>query len=119
MAFSNQSTRDYSNDVNTRGIQFSNKYGFDPSSIQFGYWNGFLSIRITPALDRSKQTETRVYDYDKTVSSALTVEKISLLLEKIKSDIIPAIKAGEEASIGVPTGANTLIVVDTGKKKTG
>ena len=118
MSYNNQS-KDYSNDVNTRGIQFSNRYGFDPSSIQFGFWNGFLSIKITPALEKSKQTETRVYDYEKTVSSALSVDKVAMLWKKIKDEIIPAIENNEEKSSGVVVGSNSLIVISTGKDKTG
>ena len=121
MAYNNSQNngKDYSNDVNTRGIQLSNKDGFDPSTMNLGYWNGFLSIKINPALDKSKQTDTRVYDYEKTVSTALSPEKISLILEKIKQDIIPAMEAGEDKSIGVPTGTNSLVVVGTGKRQTG
>ena len=78
-----------------------------------------LSLRINPALDKSRQTEGRVFDYDKSVSTSLTAEKVTLLLYKIQKEIIPAIESDEDKSIGIPlNGGESLLVVGTGKRLT-
>lgn len=104
--------------VNTRGYQFTNKNGFDPSALSVGFWNDFLSIRINPALEKSQQTETRVFDYDKSVSTALSLRLIVRMLHGIENCIIPAIESGESHSISVQVGGDSLITIGTGTKYT-
>ena len=72
--------KDNTPNVNTRSYQFMNRDGFDPSALSVGAWNEMLSLRINPALDKSRQSEGRVFDYDKSVSTSLTAEKVTLLL---------------------------------------
>ena len=111
--------KDNTPNVNTRSYQFMNKDGFDPSALSVGAWNEMLSLRINPALDKSRQTEGRVFDYDKSVSTSLTAEKVTLLLYKIQKEIIPAIESDEDKSIGIPlNGGESLLVVGTGKRLT-
>ena len=105
--------------VNTRGYQFMNRDGFEPSSLQVGAWNENMSLRINPMLEPSKQTETRIFDYDRYVSTALTLEKAMLLLYKIEKEIIPAIENDIDKSIGIQVGGDSLVVVGTGKRLTG
>lgn len=105
--------------VNTRGIQFKNKLGFDPSTVSFAFWNDMLSIRMNPALPQDQQTNNKVYDYDKTVSTALSVSKVALLLEKVTKEVIPALSAGENKTVGVVVGGDSLVCVGTGKALTG
>lgn len=111
--------KDNSKDVNTRGLSFFNKEGFDPSCLSLGMWNEMISIRIVPAFEKSKQTQQRVFDYDKTVSTALTVDKVMLLIFKTIHEIYPAIDKGENKTIGVPVGGDGLIVIGTGVNLTG
>ena len=87
MAFGTQQNNDKDNtpNINTRSYVFMNKDGFDPSALTVGAWNEMLSLRINPALDKSRQTENKVFDYDKSVSTSLTAEKVTLLLYKIIS----------------------------------
>lgn len=120
MAFGVQqnNSRDKAN-VNTRGLQFSNKNGFDPSALSLGFWNDFISIKINPALDKSQQTETRVFDYDKAVSTALTPRIATCLLKGIRDHIMPAIETGETRSVSVKVGGDSLVTVGTGTKYTG
>lgn len=105
--------------VNTRGVVFKNKDGYDPSALTIAYWDGLMSLKFNPALEPSKQTETAVYDYEKTISTAFNVEKIAFLLKRIKTVIIPAIEANEDKSIGMNVGGNSLISIGTGKSLTG
>lgn len=105
--------------VNTRGIQFKNKLGFDPSTVSFGFWNDMLSIRMNPALPKDQQSNTKVYDYDKTVSTALSATKVALLLEKVTKVLIPALDAGEDKTVGVVVAGDSLVCVGTGKSLTG
>ncbi len=121
MMFNNNqnNAKDNSNDTNTRGLQFKNKDGFEPSTVSIGFWNDLLTIRINPALPPEAQTENRIYDYNKYVSTALTVEKITLLHEKIKNEVIPAIEKDEECTVGIPVAGDSLFIVSTGKSKHG
>jgi len=105
--------------VNTRGVQFMNKEGFDPSTLLVGYWNEMISLKMHPALEKSKQTESKVFDYEKVISTAITLEKAITLCDGIVKKIFPAIEKGEQASVGVPVGSDSLIVVSTGVTMTG
>ena len=112
--------RDERMNINTRSYQFMNKDGFDPSALSVGAWNEMLSLRINPALEPSKQTDNRVFDYDKSVSTSLTLEKVGVLLSEIRKVIIPAIEAGEDKTIGITlNGGESMVVVGTGKRLTG
>lgn len=105
--------------VNTKCYQFMNKDGFDPSTLTISGWNEMFSIRINPALDKSRQVDGRVFDYDKFVATSLTKDKAMMILYKIEKFIIPAIEKGEDKSIGVQVGGDSLFVVGTGVKMTG
>ena len=121
MAFGTRQNNEKDNNIsiNTRGYQFSNKDGFDPSALTVGGWNDMLSIRINPALEPSKQTTERVFYYDRSVSTSLTIEKAAILLYRIENTIMPAIDAKEDKTIGIPTsGGETLLVVGTSTRGT-
>lgn len=121
MAFTNRQSnqKDKNNDVNTRGFQFMNAEGFEPSTLSVGSWNDMLSLKINPALEPSKRSEGRVYDYDRNVSTSLNAENVMILHNKIKNNILPAIDNNEDASIGVVIGGGaSLLVIGTGKRLT-
>ena len=118
MAFGSTNNKEEKS-TNTRGIQFKNKNGFDPCAVSFSFWNDMLSIRMNPALPENQQSNTRVYDYDKTVSTALSATKISLLLDRVTKIIVPAIEAGEDKTVGIVVGGDSLVCVGTGKAMTG
>lgn len=105
--------------VNTRGYAFANRDGFEPSVMTVGFWDEKLTITINPALEPSKQTTERFYDYDKSVKTTLTLEKVMSLLYKITKEIIPAIENGEDKSIGISVGNDGVLAISTGKKITG
>jgi len=119
--FNNNSQNNSKNvvNVNTKSIQFRNKDGFDPSALSFGFWNELISIKMNPALEKNKQTESKVFDYETTVSTALTVEKVTILLNDFVEILIPALKENKIKSIGVPVGASSLFVIATGNKTIG
>ena len=112
-------SKDNNISINTRSYQFFNKDGIQSSALTIGGWNENMSIRINPALEPSKQTEGRTFDYDRFVASALTLEKATLLLYRIEKDIIPAMEAGTDKSVGIQVGGDSLLVIGTGKKLTG
>jgi len=117
--FNNPQNNSKDININTRGIQFMNKNGFDPSTLIVGFWNEMLSIKIHPALDKDKQSESKVFDYEKVVHTALTIEKVAKLKTDIEKKIFPAIQKGEDKRIGVPVGGDSLVVIGTGKDMTG
>ena len=105
------------NNMNTNSIQFMNKDGFQPSTLVLGFWNEMLSVKIHPALPKEQQTETRVYNYDQNVSTAINVEKLGLLLDRIESELVPAMEDAANKSIGIQVGGNSLLVISTGVAK--
>jgi len=120
MAFNNsQNNSREGTNVNTKGLSFFNSVGFEKSALLVGYWNSLISIKMHPALDPSKQTETKKFNYDQVISTALTIEKAFILATKIEKDILPAIINNEQKSVAVPVGADSLLLVSTGKDLTG
>jgi hypothetical protein len=105
--------------VNTRGYAFMNREGFEPSAMTVGFWDDKMTITINPALEPSKQTNDRFYDYEKSVKTSLTLEKVMSLMYKISKEIIPAIESDTDKSIGVAVGNDGMIAVGTGKSITG
>lgn len=113
--FNNQNNNENADvSVNTRGITFKNSKGFDPSAFELNFWNGNISLKMHPALPEAQRTETRVFDYETTVSTALTPEKALLLANKIEKEIFPALEAKTKKTVGITVGGNGLVVVSTG-----
>lgn len=104
--------------ITTKVYQFKNKEGFEPSTLQVSGWDEMFSLRINPALPPEKQSKDQLYDYDKFVATSLNMEKVMLLLYKIKKDIMPAIENNEEKNIGISVAGDSLVTVGTGKKIT-
>lgn len=115
--YSSDNTRNKS--ITTKIYQFKNKEGFDPSTLQISGWDEMMSLRINPALEPNKQSKEQIFDYDRFVATSLNMEKAMLLLYKINTDIIPAMKNDEEKNVGISIGGDSLICVGTGKKITG
>ena len=111
MNFAKQRNNTREVNVNTRGLTFSNSEGVAPSTMLVGYWNGFISLKFHPALEESKRTEQKIFDYDVAMSTALTPEKALVLVDAINTKILPAFKEKKNASTGVPVGADSLISV--------
>lgn len=105
--------------VNTRGYTFANRDGFEPSVLNVGFWDEKMTITINPALEPAKQTTERFYDYEKSVKTSLTLEKVMAILYKITKEIIPAMENDEDKSIGVIVGNDGMVAIGTGKKLTG
>ena len=114
MAFTNQQAN--SNDrvsVNTRGLQFYNTEGFEPSTLVLNYWNdNMFSIKIHPAKEQSKQTEREKFDYEKSTSSALSITKAEELLSHV-GEVIEAHQKGEECSFYVCIAGVHLMGIGT------
>jgi hypothetical protein len=96
-----------------------NSEGFDPSTLLIGYWNSMVSLKIHPALEKDKQTETKKFNYEKLVSTSISLQKAITLIEKIEKELLPAIESEENKNIGIPVGSDGILVIGTGKKITG
>ena len=101
--------------INTRVYQFKNKEGFEGegSTLQISGWDEMFALRIYPLLPYDKRTNEQIFDYEKQVSTSLTLEKATMLLYKISKDIIPAFKNNEEKNVGVDVAGTNLVVVGT------
>lgn len=95
--------------VNTKALTLKNTEGRIPSALEIGFWNNLLSLKIYPPLDKDKITESNFFNWDINLNTALTMEKISILVRFIENDIYAAIEAGENTFKGVKVGDNNLV----------
>jgi hypothetical protein len=107
---SNSNNREQVN-INTTAIQFKNSQGSSPSTMVIGYWNSLLSIKLHPPLDESKRSENEFFDYSKVISTAITLEKLLVIIKQIEEHILPAIENKKKIFKGVPVGGDTLVGV--------
>lgn len=112
----NKDKKDYG--VNTRGIQLKNKNGVDPSTMIIGYWNDMVTLKIHPALPKEKQTQENVYDYEHSLNTALTLDKVHVLLKGIERVELAA-EEGKQFAMGVKVGQTSAVVISTGVSTTG
>lgn len=119
MPFPNQNNQQRDTHVNTRGLQMFNLNGFDPSTMIVSMWNQLVSIRIHPAKEKSQQTKTSVYDYDKSVNIVLDTKTANILGDIILDEMIPALKENSEFTKGIPVGSNSAIILSTGVRRSG
>ena len=70
--------------INTKGFQFYNADGFGNSTLKLDLWNdAFISIKIHPAKAKNEQTEREKFDYERVMSTALSVNKACELLDDV------------------------------------
>lgn len=118
MAFGNgkQNNNNSEKSVNTRGPQFYNRDKERGATLILGFWNNFQTIKICPILPESKRSESKMYNYETFLTSALNPEKAMSLLKAIQRHVIPAVEAEDLSSmrsVGVPVG-NGFIQVSNG-----
>jgi len=117
LAFPNQNNQQKEQHVNTRGIQLFNVNGFEGSTLIISMWNQMVALRIHPAKEKSQQTKTSVYDYDKSVSIVLDNKTAQLIADVILEEVLPATQEGKECTKGIPVGSNSAVIVSTGVKR--
>ena len=117
MAFPNQNNQQKDTHVNTRGLQLFNTNGLEPSTLIISMWNQMVALRIHPAKEKSQQTKTSVYDYDRSVSIVLDSKVADMIATIIDRDILPAIETGADCTRGIPVGSNSAVIVSTGVKR--
>lgn len=113
MAYGNNNNQNKSKSVNTNGFQFYNDEvnSVYKSTLAVGYYDRFMSLRINPSLPEEKKTNSSRYDYDTTVQTALTADKVMALLTGINEKIYPAINGGKNRAVGVPVGADGIVSI--------
>ena len=116
MAFQNQNNKQQES-VNSRGFQFFNKDGFDPSTMIIRFWNQHLVLTIHPAKEAAKQTDTSVYDYDKSVNLVIPPVIAESIAYSLYNKIIPAVEKGEEYTESILVGNNSALVLSSGVKR--
>ena len=119
MAFPNQNNQQKEVHVNTRGLQLFNANGFEPSTLIIGMWNQLVSLKIHPAKEKSQQTKSSVYDYDKAINIILDNKTADTLGDIILDELIPAVNECKEFTRAVTVGANSAVVVSSGVKRGG
>ena len=120
MAYQNQNNKSQSSEsVNSKGFQFFNKNGIEPSTLIVGLWNQQITLKIHPAKDPDKQTDSSVFDYDRSINLVIPAFMASSIAKKCIEKFIPALEKGEEYTIGFAIGNSSVLVVSTGVKKTG
>ena len=117
LAFINQNNQQKETHANTRGIQFFNVNGFEPSTLIVSMWNQMIALRIHPAKEKSQQTKTSVYDYDRSINLVLDTKSALLAADIILDEIIPAVKEGKECTKGIPIGGSSALIISSGVKR--
>lgn len=115
----NQNSRQQNDSVNARGFQFFNKDGFEGSTLLVNMWNQNIALKMHPAKEKAKQTESSVYDYEHSVNLVLPPIAATTIFTVCKEKLVPALVEGREFTICVPVGQNSGFVVSTGVKRFG
>lgn len=68
---------------NMRSFQLYNDASSEPSTIAFGFWNNYATVRINPALPEKERKDGKVYDYDTSLSALFNVANLTLLIEAL------------------------------------
>lgn len=118
MAFQNQNNKQ-NKSVNSRGFQFYNKDSVDPGTLIVSLWNQHVVLKMHPAKEPSKQTETSVYDYDKSINLVIPPVIMETIARTCFDKFIPALESGNEFTMGFVIGGNSALVISTGVKKYG
>ena len=95
MAFQNQNNKQ-NKSVNSRGFQFYNKDSVDPGTLIVSLWNQHVVLKMHPAKEPSKQTETSVYDYDKSINLVIPPVIMETIARTCFDKFIPALESGNE-----------------------
>ena len=106
----NENMKSKSDNVYGNGI---NLYG-NESTMQFGYYNGAVSVRINPIKPEGERTAKSMYNYD--VHTSIIVSKddalyIGWMLENV---FLPKLNAGEKFYQAIRIGRANMISFDTG-----
>lgn len=104
--------------VNTKGFQFFNKEGIDPSTLIVSYWNEGIVLKIHPTLPKDKQDNEHVFDYDHSLSTIVNARQAKLLLLAFPK-FEEAMNDSLEYSTGIRIGISSVLVLSTGVKETG
>lgn len=118
MAFGNNNQGEKKKfEVNTKGPQFYNRDQNMGGTLIVGYWKEFMTLKICPMLPANKRSESKVYDYETFINTALTVEKMIILKSAIDGNIMNSLYNNEYdfKPIGVSVGAN-FVEISNGKK---
>lgn len=118
MAFGNQQSNNRTEiSKNTRSIQFYNSDKTIGSALVTGFWNNFVTLKICPLLPEKDRTQTRMFNYETFINTALTAEKALTLFNALKLNILKLVEEGsyDFNSIGVPVGSG-FVEVSNGEK---
>lgn len=99
--------------TNTRGRRITNDEGLSPSLIDMGYWDGFSTFRIHPALPAEMRSETKKWDMENYLQATISAKNADKLLNGIIKKIQPAIEAGEDAQVNVIIAGDSVFQIRT------
>lgn len=112
----NANKNDKKKSTNTRGFQFMNSENpICPSTASIGWWDGFMTLSMSPALNKNEQKDDRKFNYEISVNTALTPDKMLTLSKIIDKYIEPAMENNEEICKGIPVAGNSLVAIGTKK----
>lgn len=102
--------------VSTNGAFRSTSGGHSdhPCALRITYFDDMVRLAFAPELPKEMQTETRRYDYEHDVMTALTRAKCNELCNLYIEKIRPAIQNCEDISVGVSLATVNLLQVGTG-----
>lgn len=115
MANYNNNTRERKS-TNTNGVQLYNSDGAHKSTLQYNFWDKYISFKINPALSADKMTQTERFDYDQVVMTSISPVKALILVKKIDALIEGKyLESGEKFCAGVPVNQNGGVFIGVDK----
>ena len=110
----NQNSESTKRSGSTKGAHMINPRQATPCAMDISYYDDMVRIQFAPELPAGKQTETRRYDYENVLITALTRAKCNELCNAYKAVIRPAIENCEDATISISLAGTNLFMVGTG-----
>ena len=100
--------------VMTKGGHYINSRQETPCALDINYYDDMVRIQFAPELPKSKQTETRRYDYENVIMTALTRAKCNELYNAYEKVIRPAFENCEDTCVSIVLANVNLLTIGTG-----
>lgn len=100
--------------VTTKAFHGTSGGSATPCALDVSYYDDMVRLAFSPELPKSAQTESRRYDYDNNIMTALTRAKCNELCNLYQTIIRPAIQNCEDVAVGVSLANVNLLQIGTG-----
>lgn len=100
--------------TSTKGGHYINPKQDTPCALDVSYFDDMVRVQFAPELPAGRQTESRRYDYENCIITALTRAKCNELCNVYNKVIRPAIENCEDETASVTLAGVNLLIIGTG-----